>query len=335
VVDVSVAIEEEDESALEEFLEWLEIDQNRSANTVEAYRRDLSHFLRYLSRRGNSIAELDRRVIRAYMSLLDSAGFSKATISRRAYVLRSFIRYCSAKGILDLDPSSVVQAPRVPKRLPKVPTVKNLGDALDEVLPHRPDEVSQNRPDEESPDQGDSFARAVAIRDLALFELLYGSGLRVSEALSFTVSGWRKTSKSARIVGKGGKERLVPVSDHTRSVVEAYLKDARPTLASRRRRESSRLGEAYSKDALFINSRGNPMTRRDVSRACKRLEAKLGKITPHTLRHACATHMLESGADLRVIQEMLGHSNLQTTQVYTHISIDRLQKVHRDTHPRA
>lgn len=311
--------ERTDQDVVRAFLEWLEIERNRAANTVEAYGRDLRHFLVYLSRRGESLGDVDRRTVRGYVSLLDTAGFSKATIARRVYVLRSFFRYCCRQGILDVEPTVMVETAQTRRRLPKVPTSRNLGEALDGMTsPH-----------------GGAVARAVAIRDLALFELLYGSGLRVSEALSFTVPGWKKTARAARVVGKGGKERLVPVSDRSRDLVEAYLSEGRHVLLEGSRGGRSRRGGSDSTDALFVNSRGNPMTRRDVLRACRRLEAKLGKITPHTLRHACATHMLEGGADLRLIQEMLGHSSLNTTQVYTHMSVDRLRKVHRDTHPRA
>ncbi len=304
---------------LDRFLDWLKIDRNRAENTIEAYSRDLRHFLDFLQRRGESIEGVDRKTIRAYLSLLDTARLSKATIARRAYVLRSFFRYCAEKKILDVDPAVIVEVPKASKVIPKVPTVARLEEALDEI----------------EPPLGDAYSRAITIRDLALFELLYGSGLRVSEALSFTVSAWQKTRESARITGKGGKERLVPLSDYSRRVVEAYIKEGRPVLLSRRKTTASSADFPDGTEALFINSKGKPMTRRDVLRACRRLEAKLGKVTPHTLRHACATHMLEGGADLRVIQEMLGHANLQTTQVYTHISVERLRKVHQDTHPRA
>ncbi|MER3396373.1 MAG: site-specific tyrosine recombinase XerD [Acidimicrobiia bacterium] len=308
------------EAIFEAYLTWLYVEQNRSWNTREAYRRDLSNFLGYLRKANRSLEDLDRRLVRSYLSLLGTLGLSTATIARRAYVLRSFFRYCHKRGIIVQDPSSLVEAPKVPRRLPKVPAARNLLKALDELIPPEDDAVE----------------RALMLRDIALFELLYGSGLRVSEALSFTLSAWNKVSDSARVRGKGGKERLVPISYPSRMVVEAYLREGRPVLEMLSRSKRIQSGKEISgSDPLFLNKRGNPMTRRDVARSCKRLEVKLGKVTPHTLRHACATHMLERGADLRVIQEILGHSSLQTTQVYTHIGVARLRKVHKKTHPRA
>ncbi len=303
---------------LEEFVSWLDLEQNRSPNTVEAYARDVRHFLAYLDRAGATLSQVDRRTIRSYLATLETLRLSRATVARRVYVLRTFFRFCHKKGLLRSDPTSLVEAPRVPRKLPKVPSGRALQEAIDSVQPPEEDELE----------------RAVTLRDLALFELLYGSGLRVSEALGFTLASWRKVGTFARIRGKGGKERLVPVSDNARYMVDAYLKQGREILLAAARRPEDRTRRATT-DALFVNRRGKPMSRRDVARACARLEAALGQVTPHTLRHACATHMLERGADLRVIQELLGHSSLQTTQVYTHVSVERVKKVHRETHPRA
>lgn len=311
--------------------EYLSLQRNCSPNTVAAYTRDVSHFLQYLQRRGVELAALQRRDVRSYFTALATLGLSGSSLARRAYALRGFLRFCRRRGLTEADPVALVEAPRQPRRLPKVPSRKRLGEFLD-AMSQLAAELSADRRG-----GADDVEVAVVLRDLALFELLYSTGLRVSEALGLTLDEWKRGKDRLAIRGKGDKARLVAVGITARTAVERYIEYARPVLAARAGASSesaaSPMGDGRA--PLFLNKRGKPMTRRDALRAFERMRPVLGELTPHSLRHAFATHMLEGGADLRTIQELLGHASLSTTEVYTHTSAERIRRVYDATHPRA
>lgn len=291
-------------SELEAYLRWLRVERGLSENTLSAYRRDIGGFLDFLDKEGAPIAQTTRSHLRRYLAQLDTLNYARASISRKASSLRSFFAFLASRGRLASNPADLLDLPKAPRTLPTVLSARKVGDLLDGM-------------------GGDEPTR---LRDRALLELLYGSGLRISEALGIAAGDWRRSSRSLRVLGKGGKERLVPLGDPAREAVDRYLESGRPALAE---------GSSGSESALFLNSRGHAMTRRDARRIFERLHLATIGAGPHTLRHSFATHMLEGGADLREIQELLGHTNMSTTQLYTHLSRDRVRKVFDRSHPRA
>lgn len=314
-----------------EYGDYLSLQRNCAPNTVAAYTRDVSHFLQYLQRCGVELGALQRRDVRSYFTALATLGLSRSSLARRAYALRGFLRFCRRRGLTQVDPVALVEAPRQPRRLPKVPSRQRLGEFLD-AMSQLAVELSADRRS-----GGGDIEVALVLRDLALFELLYSTGLRVSEALSLTLSDWKRGTDRFTIRGKGGKTRLVAVGAAARAAVWRYIEHARPVLAGRAvaSLESAASSKGDGRAPLFLNKRGKQMTRRDALRAFERMRSVLGDLTPHSLRHAFATHMLEGGADLRTIQELLGHASLSTTEVYTHTSAERIRRVYDATHPRA
>jgi len=293
------------------FLEHLEHERGLSANTLRAYGGDLAAFLeflaRYFDRPAGEIApsEVDLTALRAFLAATGERGLSKRSQGRAVAALRALFRWATRVGELAADPAARLRSPKAPRTLPA-----HLRPGEIEALLAAP--------------AGDSFA---AVRDRALLELLYASGLRVSELVSLDWLDLDLGARSLRVVGKGGKERQVPFG---RPAQEAL----------RRWREIAALafGGAAAGDAVFLNRRGGRLTDRSVRRILDLAMAATALargIHPHALRHSFATHLLERGADLRAIQELLGHASLSTTQRYTHVDIDRLLAVYRDAHPRA
>jgi integrase/recombinase XerC len=274
-------------------------------STVEAYRRDLAAFFTWAQRLGTSSpGEVQRTTVRRYLAYLATRGFARRTIARRASALRRYFGWARRVGAVTNDPTAGLSAPRGEARLPRVLHPDELRSLLDEPASAGPDGARD-------------------LRDTALLELLYGSGLRVAEASALDVDDLELTQGRVRVWGKGGKQRVVPLSEPAADALRHWLADGRRELAT----------EASPGAALFLNLRGRRMTPRDARRVLDR--RAVAPTHPHALRHTFATHLLDGGADLRVVQELLGHADLATTQRYTHVSKERLRSVFDATHPRA
>ena len=279
-----------------------------STNTVDAYRRDVEAFAAWAARGGHEGPQgIDRRTLRRYLAHLATRRYAGRTIARRASALRRYFGWLHRAGALTTDPSAGLTAPRGDGRLPRVLKAEELRALLDE-----PSAATTGADDE-----------AVRLRDDAVLELLYGSGLRVGELCGLRPDDLVLDRRVVRVWGKGAKQRQVPVSDPAAVAVAAWLARGRPAMAT----------PASPDEAVFLNRRGHPLTGRDVRRILDRRAT--APTSPHALRHTFATHLLDGGADLRAVQELLGHASLTTTQHYTHVSKERLRAVYEDTHPRA
>ncbi len=279
--------------------------QNASAHTIRAYTGDLNIFAAYVGSR--NWESVDHVVIRGFLSHLYDKGLGKTSVARSLAAVRSLYRWLAQEGIVEQNPAALVSTPKLPKKLPRVPTVEEMNSMLDTQMP----EVA-----------------AFPDRDRLMFELLYGCGIRNSELVGIDVGDIRASSEALLIRGKGKKERYVPFGDSVRRALAAYLPVRQQILTASRK----------NSPALLINHRGGRLTTRSVGRIIKKIAVARGlppDVHPHTLRHAFGTHMLEEGADLRAIQEMLGHERLSTTQRYTQLSMKHVLQVYDQTHPRA
>ena len=276
-----------------------------SESTAAVYQRDVNAFVAWSEELGiGDISRVDRRQIRRYLGYLDQSQYARRTIARKMSALRRFFAWARLRGHITADPTVGLSTPSSGSRLPSVVSDDDLSELLGDSSNVRLD------------DDADSPRR---LRDDAIVELLYGSGLRVSELCSLTASSIDLNAATIRVWGKGDKERIVPLSAPATTALQQLL-DSIP-------------GAANSQEPLFKNHRNNPLTPRDVRRILDRRSPV--PTHPHALRHTFATHLLDGGADLRTVQELLGHADLSTTQIYTHVSKERLQRVHRSSHPRA
>jgi integrase/recombinase XerD len=290
---------------VDRFLGHLALERGASPNTVRAYSADLARYLEWAQRSDIDPITLNHRQMRRYLAELDQAGYARRTVARRLSSVRSMFSYLLAEGLAASDPSSVLAAPKIPRRLPKI--VPN--DALQAML---------ETPDATTP---------VGLRDRAVLELLYATGARVSELSGLCLGDLDLAQGQLTVMGKGSKERIIPVHRKAIAVMRTYLSDGRPALA-----------KPDSDDHVFLSSRGKPMSADAIRRMFKHVLSTVGTIqslSPHSMRHTFATHLVEAGADLRTVQELLGHVALSTTQIYTHLSMKRLQDVHKGAHPRA
>jgi integrase/recombinase XerD len=289
---------------LESFLVHLSVERGVSPRTVEAYGSDLRGYLRWTRRAGVDVLDPGRRALRRYVADLTSAGYARRTTARRLSALRAFFGFLTARGIVAADPSEILVAPRLPGRLPRVVETPTLTALLD------------------APDTG----TPAGMRDAAILELLYATGLRVAEASALDIGDVDLAGGLVKATGKGDKQRIVPVHRLASGKIGAWLARGRPAMAG-----------PDSAEALFLNRLGTRMQpgaiRRMMSRHLERV-GEASSVTPHALRHTFATHLLENGADLRTVQELLGHVALSTTQIYTHVSVKRLREVHGRAHPR-
>jgi integrase/recombinase XerD len=296
---------------VEEWLSWLATEKGRAASTLEAYRRDARRWCTWLRSRGLALDTVREADLEAYVAHLRRAGLAPATVARAVVAARSLHRFLAEEGRIASDAGADVEAPRVPAGLPKALSEPEVEALLAAV-------------------SGDD---ALARRDRAILEVLYGTGLRISELVGLRLGDVDLESALLRAFGKGSKERVVPVGRHAVAALVAWLAPSgRPALAPEQWR---RRGDA---DAVFLNRRGGRLTRQGAWLVVKRwgtVAGLDGKLTPHVLRHSCATHMLDHGADIRAVQEMLGHASVSTTQVYTKVSTDRLFAAYRAAHPRA
>jgi integrase/recombinase XerC len=288
---------------IQQFTSYLQTERAVSPHTLAAYGSDLAQLLAFaLREKGESVSagDMDHLLLRRYLAVL-SKDMKKSSIGRKLATIRSFFRYLLRRGVISKNPAELIATPKKEQRLPF---------HLD---------IDQTTALMEAPVDGQKNT----LRDRAILELLYSSGLRVSELTGLNIGELDLTSGMVRVTGKGGKERIVPVGSRARDALQVYLEQR---------------GGAADTGALFLNSRGGRINRRSVARAVDAHVMRIAafkRISPHTLRHTFATHMLEGGADLRAIQELLGHASLSTTQKYTHVSIDRLMEVYDKAHPKA
>ncbi|HEX2192118.1 MAG TPA: site-specific tyrosine recombinase [Acidimicrobiales bacterium] len=296
---------------VEELLSWLAVEKGRSPNTLAAYRRDLTAYAEFLAGRRVALGDVTERVVEDYLAFLRAAGRAPASVARALVSVRALHRFLEDEGGAAGNPAGDVGPPRVPAGLPKALSEEEVDALLGAVV-------------------GED---AVARRDRAILEVLYGCGLRVSELVGLSLGDLDLEGGLLRAFGKGAKERVVPVGRVARQALAAWLSaDGRGALAPAR---WARRGDA---EAVFLNARGGRLSRQGAWRIVHRYGDRVGlgdKLTPHVLRHSCATHMLDHGADIRVVQELLGHASISTTQVYTRVSTERLRRVYEAAHPRA
>jgi site-specific recombinase XerD len=303
---------------IEAFARHLALERRLSPHTVRAYRRDVQQVGLFLCRGGRSFASADHAVLRRFLAQQATRGYARASVARRVASIRTFYRWALAHGVVPDDPAVLLGRPKVASRLPTVLRPKEAA-----LLVEGPAEASRAVAGPEPRARGEA---AVLLRDRAILELLYAAGLRVSELCSLTTDRVDLGRLRLRVRGKGAKERELPLSDYAASALRRYLGDGRSALADE------------PVGWVFYNRRRNPMTPRDVRAMVEKYRQTVlpdRHLSPHTLRHSFATHLLEGGADIRAVQELLGHASLGTTQRYTHVSRARLFAAYRESHPRA
>ena len=313
------------ESLAEEFLLMLENERNASAHTVRAYRREVTNFVAYLGERlgkGAKIGAVEHLHIRAYLGSLYERGLTKASAARALAAVRSWFRWMAKEHRIAQNPALLVSTPKLPQHLPRVPSMEEVNGLLDAMEAG----AEANTKDE---------VAAWPERDRMIFELLYGCGIRNSELVGINMTDIQWKNDAILVKGKGRKQRYVPLGDEAAMAMRAYL-----PLRESRLRETGKLALVIDGPLVTnLRMRGScRLTTRSVGRIVKRIALARGlasDVHPHTLRHAFGTHMLEEGADLRAIQEMLGHERLSTTQRYTHMTAGQVQRVYEETHPRA
>ena len=292
--------------ATETFLGAQRAERDLSPHTIEAYRSDLAQFAEWASRsKVVDLDEIDRRLLRRFVAWLSQNRYAHRSISRKASAVRALLRWALHRDLIAANPADGLAAPKLDRPLPRV-LKEDAAEALIEL------------PLDDDPR---------GVRDRAILELLYGSGLRVSELCGLDVGDVNVRDGRLRVTGKGRKERRLPMTPQAAESIRTYVAEARPSLMKE---------GAAAEDALFLNSRGTRMGARSVRDRVARYSSEIGgAVGPHALRHSFATHLLDGGADLRIVQELLGHENLATTQIYTHVSMERLKAVYEQSHPRA
>ncbi|MFH1347414.1 MAG: site-specific tyrosine recombinase XerD [Candidatus Margulisiibacteriota bacterium] len=287
---------------IKDFLDFIKIERGYSENTAKSYNKDLSQFLKFA--KNKKASEIDRDHIKSYLEYLYDEGYAVSSTERKLACLKSFFHYLVREGKMDADPTSDIKLPKKAKRLPKALSISETIK-----LVSAPREKNQ-----------------LALRDAALLEMLYATGMRASEAVGMNVSDINFSVSFVKCFGKGSKERIVPINKITLKAIQEYLGKARPKFPQK------------DKEALFLDKNGERLTRQGMWLVLKKyvkMTGVKGKTSPHTLRHSFATHLLEKGADLRSVQEMLGHADIATTQIYTSVSRERLKRMYKKAHPRA
>ncbi|WP_248647866.1 site-specific tyrosine recombinase XerD [Fructobacillus parabroussonetiae] len=288
-----------------DYLRVIQVERGLSQNTVKAYQQDLTAFARFLEEQKKSKDDVDHLVILTFLNQLRAAGRANSSIARMVTTLRKYFAYLKKEGLVAHDPMQTIKPPKKAQHLPAVLTIEEVDRLL--AVP--------------------DLTTTLGIRNKALLELLYATGLRVSELVNLTLDDLHLDLGLLQTIGKGDKERIIPVGEVAIDWLNTYLRDSRPKLLKKQKA-----------DQIFLNDHGRPISRQGVWLLIKQLVAQAGihkDVSPHTLRHSFATHILENGADLRVVQELLGHSDISTTQIYTHISKGRLTQVYDQFHPRA
>lgn len=303
--------------AMAEYQTWLEVERGLAAHSLAAYRRDLRRYDAYLRERGFvSVDPITEPVIAEFVDRMlaerdDDGGlrYRPASVARALVAVRGFHRFCAEEALASFDPSSALGAPRVPQGIPKALTEPEIEALLDAV-----------------PEDG-----ARSDRDRALLEVLYGTGIRISECVGLDLGDLDFDSGLVRVFGKGSKERIVPLGRPAANALRQYLEHGRRVLLGERR-------SGRTTDAVFLNTRGSRLSRQscfEIVRSTGERVGLHGRLSPHVLRHSCATHMLDHGADIRVVQELLGHASISTTQIYTKVSPERIRSAYESAHPRA
>jgi integrase/recombinase XerD len=301
--------------ALRTYLDHLTVERGLAANTLTSYRRDLRRYLAFLEERGvDDLDGVDEQVVSAFLMRLregdaDHPPLSATSAGRTVVAVRGFHKFCVADGLATTDPAAGVRPPAPTRRLPKALPLADVEAILE---------------------ASGSAGTTLALRDRALLEVLYGTGARISEAVGLDVDDMDRVDGTVVLRGKGGKERLVPIGSYALAAIDAYLTRARPELVS--------VGTSERAGALFLNARGSRLSRQSAWTVLVKAADRAGvrrDVSPHTLRHSFATHLLEGGADVRVVQELLGHASVTTTQIYTLVTVDNLREVFAVAHPRA
>jgi integrase/recombinase XerC len=297
------------DTAIQRFLGFLKIERNSSELTIKSYADDLNHVCEFLQEHTGKIphpAQIDTAILRSYVAWLHECGYARTTVARRLACLRSFFRYCNRDGICETNPARPLRTPRSGRKLPHFLTTEQVGSLLTAPPANTPP----------------------GIRDRAILETMYSAGLRVSELVGLNVTDWDRGSGIVRVLGKGRKERLAPIGSYASKALDQWLEVRQPDPKAP---EKQRF-------AMFLNRFGRRLTTRSIGRLLETHIATAGlsqQTTPHTLRHTFATHLLDGGADLRSVQELLGHKSLTTTQIYTHVSTRRLRETYEKAHPHA
>lgn len=293
------------QNVIADYLHYLQIERGLTANTISSYHQDLKAFSAYLDDQQLTLKQVDQLTILNYLNTLKEAGKSRRTVTRAVSTLRRFFQYLVQNDQLTVDPMAEIKAPKQGQYLPQVLTV----DEVDALL--------------DAPDTGNKYG----IRDRAILEVMYATGLRVSELVHLKLADLHLDMGLIQTLGKGNKERIIPIGDVAIQWLDTYLEKSRPVLLKQRQ-------SPY----VFLNAHGGGLSRQSIWQKIQQYVSLAGirkHVTPHTLRHSFATHILENGADLRIVQELLGHSDISTTQIYTHITRKRLTEVYKKAHPRA
>jgi integrase/recombinase XerD len=295
----------------EDFLTFLAVEKGRSTNTLIAYRRDLRRYRAFLRERGRDVGDARDDDVVAFVHALRTHGLAPASVARMSVAVRGLHRFLVAEEYCERDPAGDLEAPGVPRGLPKALAEEQITRLLDAVIGLEP----------------------VARRDRAILEVLYGCGLRISELCGLSLRDVDRDGSLLRVFGKGAKERVVPVGRLAARALDEWL-----CTAGRGALEPPRWRRRGDAEAIFLNARGGRLTRQGAWGVVRKYGDRAGlgdELTPHVLRHSCATHMLDHGADIRTVQELLGHASITTTQIYTKVSTERLMQVYLDAHPRA
>ena len=298
-------------SGVEEFLDWLVLERGRAPRTCEAYRRDLIGYCEALATRCRSPETASEEDILAHLRHLQSRGMAPASVKRTMTAVRTFHQFLVVDGRRDDDPSSHVELPTVPKAVPKALSEAEVDAVMDAVAGSDP----------------------VSRRDRAMLEVLYGTGMRISELVGMSLADLDLGGAAVRVLGKGQKERILPLGRCTHEALTAWL-----VPAGRGEMEPERWASQHDQEAVWLNQRGRRLSRQGAWGVVKKRAQQVGlgaKVSPHVFRHSCATHMLDHGADIRAVQELLGHASVSNTQIYTMVSKEKLWEVYRAAHPRA
>jgi integrase/recombinase XerC len=330
----------------EKFLAMLREERGASEHTLRAYGREVRGFAEYLGEtlgEGGEIRRVEHTHIRAYLGVLFDRGLTKASVARALAAVRSWFKWMARSGFVTANPAVLVSTPKLPKHLPRVPGIEELNrvmNSLGATERSQPHSSRKQRAMNGAPGvEAETEAAAWPARDRVIFELLYGSGIRNSELCGLDLVSILWGDDAIRVFGKGRKERLVPLGDEAAAAIRAYLPQRKERLEAAGKGQL--VGGSEGGGPLLMNARGRGscrLTTRSVGRIVKQIAVGRGlaaDVHPHTLRHAFGTHMLEEGADLRAIQEMLGHERLSTTQRYTQLTVGQVQRVYDETHPRA
>ncbi len=296
------------QDAVSDYLHFLRVERQLSSNTLSSYERDLKAYIKDLSKVQNitTLNNVERIHILSHLQLLKVGGNSSRTLARHISSIRSFHQFILREKVSNTDPTVHLEMPQMDRTLPKILSIEEIEELI------------------AAPNTG----KPQGLRDRAMLEILYATGMRISECISLNLEDLHLTMGFVRCFGKGGKERIIPLGQSALTACENYLKEGRPKL----------IKPTNKTDAIFVNQRGKALTRQGVWKLMKEHARKAGiqnEIMPHTMRHSFATHMIENGADLRAVQEMLGHADISTTQIYTHVSKIRLKDVYKQFHPRA